>query len=227
MSPETKLWISRYLHVTWRMPPWMPWSDNPRAGGVPSRGGAGHQARAANRDYIVTVINRLYLSVPTVSGTGDVDYTHSDTARDKFHWFPPPDYVWTDCVAVVLSAVSCQATLQLSVWQIQIAQCPDSGTSLTHQSLVPASTGQCCIDASIDIYVVQWQYCTSYHMNYFLYEVIAVFLAFYFINTSCYIFSPHIVEKLSFKRNFGLIQNPNELATDYSYSFSLFWWLHA
>ena len=45
------------------MPPWMPWSDSPRAAAAPSRGGAEHQARAANRDYIVTVINRFYLSV--------------------------------------------------------------------------------------------------------------------------------------------------------------------
>ena len=48
MSPETKLWISRYVHVTWRMPPWMPWSDSPRAAAAPSRGGAGHQERAGN-----------------------------------------------------------------------------------------------------------------------------------------------------------------------------------
>ena len=34
------------------------------------------------------------------------------------------------------------------------------------------------------------------------------------------IYGDPVVEK--FKRNFGLIQKPNELATDYSYSFSLF-----
>ena len=55
------------------------------------------------------------------------------------------------------------------------------------------------------ILVTQWQYCTSYHMIYFLYEVNCCFLAFYFINTSYYVFSLHIVEKLSSERNFGHI----------------------
>ena len=148
MSPETKLWI--YLNICacylenaslnaliWQSESWG--SSITWRGRAP---GAGWQ-RPANRDYIVTVINRFYLY--TIHSHQSP--AHSDTARDKFHWFPPADYVWTDCVAMVLSAVSCQATLQLSVWQIQIAQCPDSGTSLTQQSLVPASTGQCCIDA--------------------------------------------------------------------------------
>ena len=127
-----------------------------------------HQARAGSGLQTVITLSRWltdYIFRSTVSGTCDVDNTHSDTARDKFHWFPPADYVWTDCVAVVLSAVSCQATLQLSVWQIQIAQCPDSGTSLTQQSLVPASTGQCCIDASIDIYVVSYHWRENWWMQ--------------------------------------------------------------
>ena len=41
---------------------------------------------------------------------------------------------------------------------------------------------------------------------------------FHFINTSYYVFSLLIVEKSSFESNFGLIQQPNKLAPDYSYS---------
>ena len=165
MRRETKLRI--YLHVTWRMPPWITWSDSPRAGAAPSRGGAGHQARAGSGLHTEITLSRwLTDSIFTQSTVHSLRHrrrgygynTNSDTARDKFHWFPPPrDYVWTDCVAVVLSAVrrhsgavSCQETLQLSVWQIQIAQCPDSGTG-TQLSQVPAYTGLCCYN--IDIYI--------------------------------------------------------------------------
>ena len=67
-------------------------------------------------------------------------------------------------------------------------------------------------------FLSQWQYCTSYRMIYFLYEVNCCFLAFYFMNTSYYDFSLHIVDKSSFESNFGLIEQPNELVPDYSYS---------
>ena len=54
--------------------------------------------------------------------------------------------------------------------------------------------------------ITQWQYCTSYRMIYFLYEVNCCFLylAFYFINTSYYVFSLHLVEKLPFKSIFRI-----------------------
>ena len=78
------------------------------------------------------------------------------------------------------------------------------------------------------LYLSQWQWCASYRMIYFLYEVNCCFLSIllhkYLI--LCFVLLP-IVEKLSFERNFGLIQQPNELASDYSYCFSLLWLLHA
>ena len=128
MRRETKLRI--YLHVTWRMPPWMPWSDSPRAGAAPSRGGAGHQARAGSGLQTEITLSRwLTDSIFTQSTVLSLRHrrpgynTHSDTARGKFHWFPPPrDYVWTDCVAVVLSAVRRHSSCQCDRYRLPSVQ---------------------------------------------------------------------------------------------------------
>ena len=158
MRRETKLWI--YLHVTWRMPPWITWSDSPRAGAAPSRGGAGHQARAGSGLHTEITLSRwLTDSIFTQSTVYSLrlrrrGYYYSLFRHGTWQVSLIPSSGWL-CLNWLCGggAVSCQETLQLSVWQIQIAQCPDSGTR-TQLSQVPAYTGLCCyIDASISRYI--------------------------------------------------------------------------
>ena len=55
-------------------------------------------------------------------------------------------------------------------------------------------------------------------MIYFLYEVNCCFLSILLHKYLILFFSLLILEKSSFESNFGLIQQPNKLAPDYSYS---------